>query len=172
MNLPSMINLETILMNVSNNSLPNYSKKYLVCTHYKKTCHSKSQCYLLIGFPSTFKFTQSKKEDPKSSVQVAIIDSFNAVSQDQYNQLLQLLSQHNISSPSQVNSSIPEGSVHNDCFNFSFSHFVSNDYKFTTFLTPYLSFSIDTNATNHMCSNPNLFLFLNKFYLATFHWTS
>lgn len=76
------------------------------------------------------------KEDPNSSVEVGTTNSYNAISKDQYNQLLQILSQHDTSSPFQANSSILEGSMKNDGNSFSFSHFVSNVYKSIASLTP------------------------------------
>nr|XP_016455842.1 PREDICTED: uncharacterized protein LOC107779857 [Nicotiana tabacum] len=36
-------------------------KNNLVCNYCKKTGHSNDKCYRIIGFPSTFKFTKSKK---------------------------------------------------------------------------------------------------------------
>ena len=46
---------------------------------------------------------------------------------------------------------------------FSFAHFVANVQQSAAFLIPHLSFIIDTGATDHMCSNPELFLFLLEF---------
>ncbi|XP_023750336.2 uncharacterized protein LOC111898673 [Lactuca sativa] len=80
--IPTNINHDTIAMNVSHNSSSNFSKKSLVCTHCKKTGHSKSQCYRLIGFPSNFKFTKTKKDEPKSVVQIATSDASSAISQE------------------------------------------------------------------------------------------
>ena len=45
---------------------------------------------------------------------------------------------------------------------FSFARFVANVYKSKEVLKPYFSWIIDTGATDHMCSNSSLFLFMNK----------
>ena len=120
--IPTNINHETIAMNVSHDSSSNFSKKSLVCTHCKKTGHSKSQCYRLIGFPSNFNFTKTKKDETKYVVQIATSDTSSAISQEQYNQLLQLLSQHNMSSSSQANSSILQEAMTHDGNDFSYAH--------------------------------------------------
>ena len=63
------LNSDAIDMHVSSDNISNTSKKFLVSTHCKKNGHTKSQCYRLNGFPAHFKFTKSKRDDSKSTVQ-------------------------------------------------------------------------------------------------------
>ncbi|XP_023759855.1 uncharacterized protein LOC111908259 [Lactuca sativa] len=80
-NTSTPINTDIIAMNASveNSAM---SKKSLVCNHCKKPGHTKSQCYRLHGFPANFKFTKSKREEPKSTVQNAFVDSNSNISQE------------------------------------------------------------------------------------------
>lgn len=137
------------------------SKKSLTCAHCKKTGHSKSQCYRLVGFPSTFKFTKTRKEEPKSSTQNVITTTSGSITQEQFQQLMQMLNNHSMQpNTSQVNSSICEKSMNPDGNSFSFESFVANVYKSSSKLQLYHSWIIDTGATDHMCSNKDFFSFL------------
>lgn len=99
-NSSPILNTDVIAMNVSSNPSASSSKKSLVCTHCKKTGHSKSQCYRLIGFPPNFKFTKTRKDDFKSSVQNVTSSPLN-ITQEQYDNLIHLFNSHNTQSSSQ-----------------------------------------------------------------------
>lgn len=107
------INNDAIAMQASSDSHSISSKKSLTCTHCKKGGHSKSQCYRLIGFPSNFKFTKSKKDESKSIVQNVTSSSSN-ITQEQYQQLIQLLNNNSPYSNPLVNMSITENDMHAD----------------------------------------------------------
>lgn len=94
--MPHVVNHDAIAMPVSNNLHVDSSKKSLVCTHCKKSGYSKNQCYRLIGFPSSFKFTKSEKEEPTIIIQLATSDNSNIITKDQHQHILQLLNQSNI----------------------------------------------------------------------------
>ncbi|KAI3700839.1 hypothetical protein L2E82_45478 [Cichorium intybus] len=164
-NLPHTINPEAIAMQISTDHSSNSSKKTLTCSHCKKSGYSKAQCYRLIGFLATFKFTKSKKDEPKSTVQMATTESSPTISQDQYENLLQLINNSTIQSSSSNNDSLLQnGAMNSDgTASFSFVHFASNVYKSSSYLKRHISFIIDSGATDHMCSNPNLFLSMTQF---------
>ena len=101
-------------MHISNKTSTN--KKQIFCNHCKKSDYTKAQCYRLVGFPANFKFTKSKREDPKATVQNVTTMSAPSISPEQYEHLLQLLSTNTInqlSSVNQIHSSIIEGSLNN-----------------------------------------------------------
>ncbi|XP_023744035.1 uncharacterized protein LOC111892194 isoform X2 [Lactuca sativa] len=102
----SQINLDSIAMHVSSDV--QHTKKQLVCNHCKKNGHTKSQCYILIIFPSNFKFTKTKKEESKSMAQNVTVKPDIGITEVKYNHLLHLLNASYIasSSTSQVNNSV------------------------------------------------------------------
>ncbi|KAL7604561.1 hypothetical protein Lser_V15G17649 [Lactuca serriola] len=108
------INLDSIAMHVSSDV--QHNEKQLVCNHCKKNDHTKSQCYRLIGFPSNFKFTKTKKEESKSMAQNVTVKPDIGITEDQYNHLLHLLNARNISSSStsQVNNSVKIDAMENE----------------------------------------------------------
>lgn len=116
-------------------------------------------------FPPNFKFTKNNRNDTKPSAQHVETVSPPTITTDQYDHLLQLLNANNISPstiPNQVNVSITDGAMANEGKKFSFAKFASNVYKSKEFLQPHYSWIIDSGATDHMCSNSSLFLFMNK----------
>ena len=123
-NIPNIT--DSIAMNVSVDH-----KKQIVCTHCKKSGHSKSQCYRIIGFPQTFKFTKSKKEEPKIAANVVSTTKDLGITEEQYNNLLQMFNASN--SATKINSMPDEGNQ------FSFKHFAMNVYKSSHLLQPYHS---------------------------------
>lgn len=136
----------------------------MVCNHCEKPGHTKSQCYRLHGFLANFKFTKSKREEPKSTVQNAIVDSNSGISQEQFQQLMMLLQNNNINSPSfsfSAQTSLMDLSMESEG-TFSFKKFAANVYKSSSLLQPFYSWIVDTGATYHMCSNKTLFLSLFK----------
>nr|XP_009804540.1 PREDICTED: uncharacterized protein LOC104249755 [Nicotiana sylvestris] len=83
-------------------------KNNLVCNYCKKPGHSIDKCYRIIGFPSTFKFTKSKKYHGGPHNNATIMHEENTthsastmgentagkgITQEQYSQLYQLLQQ-------------------------------------------------------------------------------
>ena len=95
---------------------------------------------------------------------MATTDSSQSITQDQYQHLLQLINQSNIQPTSASNAAIHDDAMNpNGKISFSFAHFVSNVYKSASHLTSHLSFIIDSGATDHMCSNSNLFLSMHPF---------
>ncbi|XP_009803863.1 uncharacterized protein LOC107769543 [Nicotiana tabacum] len=80
-------------------------KSNLFCNYCKKPGHTIDQCYRIIGFPSSFKFTKSRKfQGGAYSNQVMTSEdnvttptgtdtqsSGNPITQDQFSQLFQLL---------------------------------------------------------------------------------
>ena len=160
--IPSIINNDAIAMNVTSESFVSKSKKSLICIHYKKTGHTKSNCYRIIGFPASFKFTKNKKDDPKSSVQNVISTSTSpSITMEQYGHLVQLLNNQNMNSSSSINhisSSVINGAMNDEGNPFSYHHFVANVYKSSSLLHTSFSWIIDSGATDHICSNRDLFL--------------
>lgn len=82
---------DAIAMNASKDPVSAQMKKTMVCTHFKKSGHTKNQCYRIIGFPATLKFTKSKKEDVKSTAHNVTDASSSSLSTEQYEHLVQLL---------------------------------------------------------------------------------
>nr|KAJ0211652.1 hypothetical protein LSAT_V11C400219650 [Lactuca sativa] len=111
--ISAKLNLTTDSMAMHvNNSTPNYqsSKKY--CSNCKKIGHVKSQCYRLIGFPSDFKFTKSKKfEFAAHNVVDNTPDNNQGISPDEYKQLIELLSKVNINEATRVNYVLTDGAM-------------------------------------------------------------
>lgn len=134
------------------------------CTHCKNSRHTKSPCYRLNGFPSNFMFTTDKKEDSKTVVHNVTISPL--ISQDQYQQLINILNNNSIhSQPSQVNqvnSIVIEDFMNRVGIPFSFKHFIANVYKSSSLLKLHNSWIVNFVATDHMCSNQPLFSSLHK----------
>ncbi|CAH1440348.1 unnamed protein product [Lactuca virosa] len=120
-NLPSSFTNEVVTMNMSVASSIIQNKKPLACNQCKKNGHSKAQCYLLIGFPANFKFTKSKQDDVKSSIQ-NIVSTPN-ISTEQYQNLVEMLPQLKNSdashdtTTSHVNSLITQGAMNEEGLN-------------------------------------------------------
>ncbi|XP_075077902.1 uncharacterized protein LOC142164245 [Nicotiana tabacum] len=83
-------------------------KNNLVCNYCKKTGHSIDKCYRIIGFPSTFKFTKSKRYQGGPHINATLMHEENTsqsvntmeentagkvITQEQFSQLYQLLQQ-------------------------------------------------------------------------------
>lgn len=95
---------ESASMNVSYAN-HNDNKNSQVCSHRKKSGHHVSKCYRIIGFPKDFKFTKPKR-GTANNVEVESDLPFSASPQEnnvassitvnQYNELMQLLQQHNL----------------------------------------------------------------------------
>lgn len=152
-NKPCNINTDAISMHASVKAF-NYFKKTLTYNN----------CYRLNGFSRNSKFTKSKKNDFKSIVKNATTIFTHSIFHEQYQHLLQVLG-NNINSfvpSSQVNSSIIDGSMNAKGNTFSFKHFASNVYNFSSFLQQF-SWTINSGATDHMLSNKSLFSLLSKF---------
>lgn len=60
------------------------------CVLIARSLVSKSHCYKLIYSSSTFKFTKSKRKEPKSIVQIVTTYYSSTISQDQYHHLIQI----------------------------------------------------------------------------------
>ena len=78
----SPLNPHATAMHVSTDS--SNSKKQLFCNHCKKSGHTKSQWYRLVGFPTSFKFTKVKKKESKPTVQNVTTMTAPDISQEQY----------------------------------------------------------------------------------------
>ena len=99
----SSFSTDAIAMHASSESGPNQYKKPLICNNCKKPGHTKAQCYRLIGFPPNFNFTKSKANNSKPSVQQATTVASSPITAEQYDQLLSLLKNNNISTvPNQI----------------------------------------------------------------------
>ncbi|OIS97919.1 hypothetical protein A4A49_62409, partial [Nicotiana attenuata] len=87
---------------------PEGKKNNLVCNYCKKLGHSIDKCYRIMGFPSTFKFTKSKRYQGGPHSNAAIMNEENTtqpvntmegnaggkvITQEQLSQLYQLLQQ-------------------------------------------------------------------------------
>lgn len=88
-NLSSNFTNDVVAMNASSVNTNNLNKRSLVCNHCKKNGHAKAQCYRLIGFPASFKFTKNKKDDIKSTVQNVVATP--NISDEQYQNLTNML---------------------------------------------------------------------------------
>ena len=154
---------DSIVMNASVDH-----KKSVVCTNCKKLGHSKAQCYRIIGFPQNFKFTKTKKEEPKINANVVSTVKDYGITEEQYQNLLQMFIATNFSSSSssnvQANSAAKLQSMDDEGNPFSFKHFAMNVYESSHLLQPYYSWIIDSGATDHMCSNRSLFLTFHKLH--------
>ncbi|KAI3712580.1 hypothetical protein L1987_71139 [Smallanthus sonchifolius] len=134
-------------MNASVQVPKNYSaRKGSVCSHCKKPGHDASKCYRLIGFPKDFKFTRPKAAANAVfdvGVTVPTSGAPNALSSEQYNNLLQLFQQNFV-----VQGGVPN--VQPLCFaNFAGIIACNSTTVDTTCI-------IDTGASNHMCFDFNL----------------
>ncbi|XP_042752608.1 uncharacterized protein LOC111893020 [Lactuca sativa] len=149
-----------------NNLTPNYqsSKKY--CSNCKKIRHVKSQCYRLIGFPSDFKFTKSKKfESATHNVADNTLDNNQGISPNQYKQLIELLSKVNINEATCVNSVLTDGAM-DTSGNFIDSHGNHVSYAFNVVMgsnQEQSTWIIDSGASGHICCDKLLFTTLNNF---------
>lgn len=120
------------------------NKKTLTCNHCKKLGHTKAQCYRMNGFPSTFKFTKGKRDEPRSTAQNVIMNLMSSIAAsssfpiivEQYNQLMQMFNNHNLHSPTTSPSSITNSEM-NSKGKFNFKHFTSNVYRSSQHLHEY-----------------------------------
>lgn len=71
---------------------PRAKKSNLICSHCKKPGHTVDKCYRIIGFPSDFKFTKSKKipGNVRSNIIVGSGEGTNDIGLENNSQLNQL----------------------------------------------------------------------------------
>lgn len=160
--LSSHINPEAIAMIATSDQKK--VNTIITCDHCKKTIHTKSQCYRLHGFPVNFKLTKLKRDYSKAYVHNVTMDSSPCFTQEQYQQLLQLLNTNSISSinSSQVNSTIVDGAMNDNGTSLSHKHFAANIIDASLFLHKNFSWIIDYGSSNHMCFSQSIFTSMIK----------
>ncbi|KAH0771720.1 hypothetical protein KY290_015701 [Solanum tuberosum] len=135
-------------------------KTDLLCSHCKKLGHTVDKCYRIVGFPSNFKFTRSKKitGNVRSNVIAAPGEGddelvqenssgMNQLSKEQFSQLIQLLHQVKVSQSEPALSDVSANSA-------SKNHYVS-----CHILIKSSKWILDSGALEHLSSNPELFTY-------------
>lgn len=163
----SFFTSDTIAMHVLIDCISGSSKKAIVCTHCKKSGHNKAQCYRLIGFHATFKFTKSKKEYVKSTAQNVTTVSSPSISIEKYEQLLQLLNSNSLSSSTQANNPITRDSMNTKGITSSHKRFLWLMLKdmLLCYVNTFLGLSIRELMTICVLINHFLFLCINSHIL-------
>nr|XP_009799176.1 PREDICTED: uncharacterized protein LOC104245284 [Nicotiana sylvestris] len=115
-------------------------KNNLVCNYCKKPGHSIDKCYRIIGFPSTFKFTKSKryhggphnnaaiKHEENTTQSASTVGENTAgkgITQEQYSQLYQLLQQVKV----QQDGRISDANASANCADYGASEHMTFDYS-------------------------------------------
>ncbi|XP_015159351.1 uncharacterized protein [Solanum tuberosum] len=135
-------------------------KTDLLCSHCKKPGYTVDKCYRIVGFPSDFKFTGSKKitGNMKSNAIAAPGEGddelvqenslgMNQLSKEKFSQLIQLLHQVKVSQSEPALSDVSANSA-------SKNHSVS-----CHILIKSSKWILDTGASEHLFSNPELFTY-------------
>ncbi|XP_075074520.1 uncharacterized protein LOC142162108 [Nicotiana tabacum] len=135
-------------------------KSNLMCNYCKKPGHSVDKCYRIIGFPSTFKFTKSRKYHGGTHSNATIMHEENTalsantmventagkvITQEQFSQLYQLLQQVKIQQGEQSSDANASANCVGKTIN------APNLYCLACF--PYMnstSWIIDSGASEHM----------------------
>ncbi|XP_023753961.1 uncharacterized protein LOC111902344 [Lactuca sativa] len=159
------------------NPLPSIATN-LQCTHCKKYGHVKVTCNRINGFPSYFKFTKSKRQDSTAhnvidnstpgggsgGLDKASIEN-STISNEQYQQLMQLMSNLNNNFNKSVNSMITDGAMDNSG-KFLYSKGKHVSYVFNVVNNnnkQQSSWIIDSGTTDHICCDQNLFSSIHTF---------
>ncbi|XP_074352988.1 uncharacterized protein LOC141692148 [Apium graveolens] len=145
-------------------------KNNYFCDHCKIPGHSKERCFKLNGYPPGFKPNQQRKfagcatvdaTDEIQSVKdssdsgIGSQSSSNNISVEQYNQLIQLLSQNNISEHD--NNSYSGNISEHDNNSYSGNALLAGTSLCLLSSTHTNSWIIDSGASDHICSSMNLF---------------
>ncbi|XP_019252834.1 PREDICTED: uncharacterized protein LOC109231642 [Nicotiana attenuata] len=135
-----------------------------MCSYCKMTNHTVENCYRLIGFPTNFKFTKTKKfQGPVRGNSAAAMDQpegannnitegpqfAQQLSSEQFTQLVSLLNQIQVGKPAEVNANSAAGIFLTNsvsCYSLANSNSSSR--------------IIDSGASEHMCFNSESFQFL------------
>ncbi|OIT38108.1 hypothetical protein A4A49_64426, partial [Nicotiana attenuata] len=125
-----------------------------ICSYCKMTNHTVKNCNRLIGFPTNFKFTKTKKfQGPVRGNSAADMDhtegANNNITEEQFTQLVSLLNQIQVGKPAEVNANSAAGIfLTNSVSCYSLANSNSS------------SWIIDSGASEHMCFNSESFQFL------------
>ncbi|OIT40663.1 hypothetical protein A4A49_61145, partial [Nicotiana attenuata] len=127
----------------------------LVCSYCKKPGHSVERCYRIIGFPADFKFTKNKKFQGGAQGYAAVTQEVNSdqsvcslekgFTQEQYNNLVQLLQQTKFTPQGEINSEV---NVTANCAGIP-KHSLSKISKSVIWI-------LDSGASEHMTCDFNL----------------
>ncbi|XP_069144346.1 uncharacterized protein [Solanum lycopersicum] len=159
---------QTILDQKSGYYEAKQKKTILVCSNCKKLGHSVDKCYRIIGFPSDFKFTKSKRFQGNVKSNVVFMEGtqeqngahFNGDGQgkhftkDQYSQLIQMLQNVQMNQPEESPCDAAANAV--TCAGNVFK----SPYKIVQF--KHQTWILDSGATQHMCFDSKIFLELRN----------
>ena len=162
---------------------PNYdNKKNIVCNHCKRTGHTASKCYRLVGFPKDFKFTKGKSiasnvTGQQSNEDTSAKHSFPELTSDQYQQFISMINNfsnmNSASSTGNPSPNIPQNDQSNtnqSSHNMSSANFAGKSSSYNPSHCHYIttddsSWIIDSGASDHMCHNRSLLFDIRKLNL-------